>query len=218
MSKKSQVTQKQIAQKIGVSQTAVSLVLSNAETDKVSEATRQQVLRVADELGYVPQAAAKSLVQGRSNTVGLVLVQSHYQVFQDPYIPNILTGLTQVCRELGVRVLVEHINSEENISTIRNLIKGGEIDGMLINGVIDAAGPLIQEGLPIVATAHRDYDDLKPYTVAINHQKGVQDVLHHVIHQGHQRIACITYGPPSDTTLAGKKWGGATSRNVSLCP
>ncbi|MGV2437027.1 MAG UNVERIFIED_CONTAM: helix-turn-helix domain-containing protein [Anaerolineae bacterium] len=64
MKKRNSVTQRQIAQQMGVSQTLVSLVLSGSYDVTINHETRQRVLAFAEEMGYVPQAAAKSLSRG----------------------------------------------------------------------------------------------------------------------------------------------------------
>ncbi|MET9254925.1 LacI family DNA-binding transcriptional regulator [Streptomyces sp. NPDC003717] len=63
------VTSADVARLAGVSRATVSFVLNNTELSRVSAATRERVRRAADELGYVPHAAARSLRAGRSNLV-----------------------------------------------------------------------------------------------------------------------------------------------------
>ena len=64
------VTIKQIAQEAGVSYQIVSKVLNNQ--GRVSEETRERILGIADELGYVPSRIARSLVSKRTKTLGFV--------------------------------------------------------------------------------------------------------------------------------------------------
>ncbi|MFJ3671497.1 LacI family DNA-binding transcriptional regulator [Streptomyces sp. NPDC090106] len=63
------VTSKDVAKAAGVSQTTVSFVLNGKHLESISEATRRLVLATADELGYIPSAAARSLRTGRSDVV-----------------------------------------------------------------------------------------------------------------------------------------------------
>ena len=58
-----------IAQRVGVSRTAVSFVLNNRDDGSVSPATRERILRAADELGYRPHAGARALAAQRSGLV-----------------------------------------------------------------------------------------------------------------------------------------------------
>ena len=92
----------------------------------------KKCLRVADELGYVPHALAQSLAKGRSNNIGLFLVQPHPQVFADPYIPNIITGIRNAIQEDGFRILVEQIRSAQDSNTLLTMLKSGEIAGAIV--------------------------------------------------------------------------------------
>ncbi len=195
--KKRRITQKHIAELAGVSQTLVSLALNASYDVTLSEETRQRVLDVAAEMGYVPQAAAKSLVQGRSNNIGLVLIQPHYQVFRDPFIPNIITGLSDVVRSHGFRLLVEHIDDPDHLDTISFMLKGGEVAGMVLSsiyGIEHIVKPLVEEGFPIVLL---DTAPAQCYTVLIDHLSGVISAAQYILSLGHREIGCIAFAPPN---------------------
>lgn len=195
MKKKSSVTQKEIARRAGVSQTVVSLALNNSYDVTLSEETRQRVLEVAHDLGYVPQAAAKALVQGQSANLGLVLIQPHYQIFRDPFIPNIITGLSGVVRAHGFRLLVEHIDDLAHLPTVSHMLKGGEVAGIVLSsldGVEHTIAPLVEAGYPIVLL---DKSPKKYHAVTIDHVSGVKIAAVHILSLGHRQVGCITYGP-----------------------
>jgi len=193
---KKRVTSKMVAKKAGVSQTTVSFVLNKVEGQNISPETTGRVLKAARDLGYVPQAAAQSLAQGQSHHIGLVLLQPHYQVFQDPYIPNVMTGLGEIVRNQGFRLIVEHIDNLKDLHTIRNMLKSGEVAGLILanfHWAEEITAQLIQEEYPIVlldATTNKKYP-----VVSINHVSGVTIAAQHILSMGHERIACITYAP-----------------------
>lgn len=87
------VTLQQIAERLDLSQSTISRILSNPETPLYTEATRARVLRMAREMGYVPNLAARSLRNAKTNMVG---------VFGSPHGlwagigPEIATGLSEV--------------------------------------------------------------------------------------------------------------------------
>jgi LacI family transcriptional regulator len=195
--KKSQVTARQVAQHAGVSQTTVSFVLNNVERANISEATRERVLNSAKALGYVPTAAARTLARGTSSSIGMVIVKPHQQVFIDPYIPNVMTGLNQATSAQGYRILFEMVNDLNPIRTIERLLRSGEVAGVVVIGLVwgneQALHPLLEEGYPIIVTDQVD-SPLVP-TTYIDHIDGVRQMMAHLTHLGHRRIACITYGP-----------------------
>lgn len=188
------VSAQQVAKHAGVSPTTVSFVMNNVEGANISEATRQKVLKSADELGYVPHALAKSLARGRSNNIGLFLVQPHEQIFADPYIPNIITGIRNTIQREDFRILVEQIRSVENANALLTMLKSGEIAGAIITHNIWENENLKQlYGLPIVSLA--PIDDEKLHFVAINQSEGVQNLARHIIQLKRHPIGVITYAP-----------------------
>ena len=69
-------TLKDIAQKTGLDVSTVSRVLNNDTSRMVSKRTRQQVLKVAQEMGYRPHRSARALRMGRNFNIALVLRES----------------------------------------------------------------------------------------------------------------------------------------------
>jgi DNA-binding LacI/PurR family transcriptional regulator len=194
--KNSAVTAQEVAKRAGVSQTTVSFVLNNVEGAAISAETQERVRKAARELGYVPHVAARTLAKGRSNNIGLVLIQPHFQVFTDPYIPNILTGVCEITQAHGFRILVEHVKATEYVPHIADMLKGGEVAGLIVNniyGVEDVLSRLTEDHYPVVCLDAATTPDI--YSVCIDHFSGVRRIVQHLIDLGRRRIACITYGP-----------------------
>ena len=77
---------KDIAREAGVSPSTVSRAL--AGSSRISPETRERVQAVAARLGYAPSVAARSLVTGRSQTLGVVA-----PTLSDPYIAAVMQGI-----------------------------------------------------------------------------------------------------------------------------
>ena len=86
------VTSHDVAERAGVSRATVSMVLNGSTAVSISTQTRERVLRAAAELGYRPNSAARMLVRGDTETIGLVAT--------DPARPN---GARTSTGPLGVR-------------------------------------------------------------------------------------------------------------------
>jgi DNA-binding LacI/PurR family transcriptional regulator len=196
---KRRTTSKDVAAEAGVSQTTVSFVLNNVTNANISEETQARVWDAARRLGYVPDASARSLAQGRSNNIGLVLIKPHYQVFTDPFVPNLLTGFSEMVQAQGFRVLVEGIDRLDQLDTVEHMLRGGEVTGIVIAGHVpstqDFLMSLRRDGYPVVAIDPLDAPDA--CYVAIDHANGIREAAAHLVGLGHQRIACITYAPRS---------------------
>jgi len=96
------ITIKDIAQQTGLSYSTVSRALHDEDSPYVSQKTRSLVRQVARQLGYVPNAAARSLVTGQTNTIALMMVDAY-----TPYYAAVLRRLTRVAEERGFMVAME---------------------------------------------------------------------------------------------------------------
>ncbi|MEO1287907.1 MAG: LacI family DNA-binding transcriptional regulator [Chloroflexota bacterium] len=205
---KKRVTSKMVAKRAGVSQTTVSFVLNKVEGQNISEETQQRVYKAAEELGYVPDAAARTLARGVSDNIALVLTQPHDAVFSDEYVAYVLTGIVQVVREQGFRVFVEMVDTLTQSDAYTQLAKGKEVAGLIVlpynsrKRDVNRMLKLIDDGFPIVSigrvgTATEIPEKLA--TVLIDSLYGIQQAMAHLISLGHERIAAISYAPEGAT-------------------
>lgn len=186
------VTAQHVAKQAGVSPTTVSFVMNNVLSANISEATRERVLNVAQELGYVPHALAKSLAKGRSDNIGLFLIQPHPQVFADPYIPNIISGIRQAIQADGFRILVEQLKTTTDVDTILTMLKSGEIAGAIVTQNIWNTKQLKQlQSYPVVSLAPLEESQIN--FVAIDHLHGIKQLAHHIHDLDRKPIGVITY-------------------------
>src|SRR6266542_3409644 len=147
------ITAKDVAAQAGVSRTTVSYVLNNVEAANISEETRQRVLSVAEELGYVPDAAAQALASGRTQTIGLMLPSSqpHPRASTSHY--RIIEGLLEIVQQFGVRLLVDSVQKTQNSDTYLNLARNKRIDGIILSDLRvddEALSKLVNDTFPIV--------------------------------------------------------------------
>jgi DNA-binding LacI/PurR family transcriptional regulator len=95
---KQRPTMADVAEKAGVSRALVSIIFRNQPG--ASEETRQRVLRVADEIGYRPDSAARLLARGRSRTLGVMFTV--HQTFHT----DLIEGIYPEAERLGYEVLL----------------------------------------------------------------------------------------------------------------
>ena len=108
---KIKVTSKIVAEKAGVSRSAVSRCFTPGAV--ISSKTREKVLIVAKELGYQPNALARTLINGRSKIIGLVV-----GYFSNPFYPKAVELLSNQLSEKGYHVLLFFSSSESNEAII----------------------------------------------------------------------------------------------------
>jgi len=179
-----------IARLAGVSKTTVSRVLNNKPD--VDPNTRERILRIVKEEGFVPSAAAAGLAGGRSHLLG-VLVPS----FTWPMIPDIVCGIAETIgntayelvlyslndktRENGEGDVIDHILSTNLVAGLLAVLPGQSSKFVL---------RLHQHGFPVVLIDDQDDPPLVPWIGADN-QCGAYDAVKHLLALGHRRIAHI---------------------------
>ena len=183
-------TLQEVAKKAGVSTATVSKVLSN--TPYFTEKTRQKVMAAVDELGYVPNLAARALVSGRTNIIGVVFPFIYDTVFTDPFVMYILEGLESVCRENRFNLLLStpRLNGAGVEHDYLQLLRSGYLEGIVALDNVPVASviePAAQLGVPTVAIGSDDY----PHYVYTDDFVGGNLVMEHVLSLGHRHIGII---------------------------
>jgi LacI family transcriptional regulator len=189
---KKRVTSFDVAKESGVSRTTVSFVLNNVSGISISEATRQRVLQVAKELNYHPDSTGRKLASGKSNTLGLVLRQSHEQVFADALLPQVLVGIEQAATAQGFQVLLKPLEPEDCDGYL-HLVQENHVDGIILSGPRLEETEVIRlhnEGLPVMMMGQLPGSNL-PF-IDIDAVHGSAMAVKHLIEHGHQRIGMIT--------------------------
>lgn len=196
MARKSRrVTSRDVARLAGVSRTTVSLVLNDVPNARISPETRRRVLEAARQLGYRPNAAARSLASQRAMTVGLVLCHPEEHVYTDPYLPQVLLGITSALRNTDYRLLIEAA-PDPQAADYAALAVEKRIDGFIISGprMDDTALlRLHQDGFPLVLLGTLPGVDIP--SVDVDNARAAYTAVHHLVRLGHRRIGMITNGP-----------------------
>jgi len=190
------ITAKDVAAHVGVSRTTVSYVLNDVKEANISEETRQRVLAAAEELGYVPDAAAQALASGRTQTIGLILpsAQPHPRASTSHY--RIIEGLLEITQQFGVRLLIDSVREAQSADTYLNLVRNKRIDGLILSDLrVDdpALFKLVNDTFPIVLLGR--LPGVKVSSVEFDNRSGARAAVEHLIAQGHTRIGLITHAP-----------------------
>ncbi len=191
--KRRRVTSLDVAKRAGVSRTTVSLVLNNIRRIQISEATRRKVLRAADELGYVPNAAAQALARRRAQTIGLVLTRSPHHIAFDAFIDEILEGLIHAVHLYGLTLLFDIVEPEHQIEAYLQLAHAHRIDGLILSGPRsddEALRTLEQVDFPVVLMGHLPGASF--YSVDVDNRAAARIAVEHLLGLGYTRVACIT--------------------------
>ena len=195
-------TIREVAESAGVSYATVSHVINN--TRLVSQETRQRVLAAMDALNYHPNALARSLRQGKTNTLGLVLPDS-----ANPFFAEISRSIEDEAFKKGYSVFL--CNTE--LDTQRELFYVDVLSKKQVDGIVfvaagaqaDSLEFLVGRNMPVVMI-DRDVPNVEIDAVLTDNQLGGYLATRHLLELGHQHIACIS-GPSSITPSAERMIG-----------
>ncbi|KUL24320.1 LacI family DNA-binding transcriptional regulator [Streptomyces regalis] len=184
-------TIRDVADRAGVSKSLVSLVLRGS--DQVRPEKRDAVLRAVRELGYRPNAAARSLSEQRTRTVGVLLND-----LRNPWFVDMLDGLNSLLHANGLHMLLADARlnrrtGQDPAGPFLDL----RVDGLVVVGTLPdpAALEAVAERIPVVVAGAREPVPSGVDVVAGDDEKGARLVAEHLIGLGHRRIAHIAgYG------------------------
>jgi DNA-binding LacI/PurR family transcriptional regulator len=208
MPSRKRITSQDVANEAGVSRTTVSLVLNDVPDAQISEVTRQRVITAARKLAYVPDAAARALVSGRAQIIGLMLIRRPYHIASDGFLTQILDGLLEDVHRSGLRLLFDIIEPEHQIEAYLNLVRSKHIDGIILFGPRfddEALDALEKDGIPLVLIGQLPGSNI--CSVDIDNFKASREAVRHLINLGHSHIACITNASPTYTAAADRLAG-----------
>ena len=179
------ITKKEIAEKLGVSRTTVSLVLNRKPDARISEQTRKRVLKAAKELGYRPEEG-----QELPDLICYILCNRKLDV---PHYYEQLKKLERIASERGLRIIfitVDHDQSE--YTKMVNILKSTGVKGAVLAGDFnqEIVQRIQQIPLPFVASGVTNIEGIN--VVAPDHFNAGFDATNHLLELGHKRIAFFT--------------------------
>jgi DNA-binding LacI/PurR family transcriptional regulator len=184
-----------VAERAGVSRATASRVLRGATN--VSDSAREAVLRVAGELSYRPNLAARALVTKRSNSVAFLIAESEERLFSDPYFLGMLRGAQGEIAAAGMQLLFAIASTRAEVENFEHYARGGHVDGVLLislHGDDQLPQRLESVGVPTVLNGRPISADKSLYYVDSDNLAGGRAATELLIARGARRIATIT-GP-----------------------
>jgi DNA-binding LacI/PurR family transcriptional regulator len=201
------VTLQTIADRVGVSRMTVSNAFSRP--DQLSARLRDQILAVADELGYVgPDPTARALASGTAGAVGLLLSDIVPYALTDEIAMQFISGIADELGASGLALTLLSAASRDGVVQARDVA----IDGALVYSCdpdSSAVGWLMRRRLPLVFVDQAPAPGIP--SVNVDDRLGAQAAARYLVDLGHRVVAIVTTGyggdfgiitNPLDTILA----------------
>ncbi|MDQ6421013.1 LacI family DNA-binding transcriptional regulator [Paenibacillus sp. LHD-117] len=185
-------TIKDVAKAAGVSAAAVSYAI-NGKEHKVSAETLEKIKDAMSELNYVPNYSARSLVNNRSNLIGIVIPQTedmNHPLLENPFYSEIISGIEAELRNRGYHFILSGVNKGKSYldtSMQRNL------DGAIIMGIYHESfyEELKEINIPMVLIDSYIHDSYFR-NIGIDDEEGGFMATRYLIGKGHSNIALAT--------------------------
>jgi DNA-binding LacI/PurR family transcriptional regulator len=191
------VTIKDIAREAEVSHSTVSRALN--ESPLISEKTAERIRQIANDLGYLPSAAARTLKTNRSRALGVII-----RNVGDPFFSEILQGIEEVAQVNGYSLFMAA--SQRDPERERGIVQA--MVERRVDGVIICSTPVSKEqsrqltifGVPIVVVNNQVAEKYR-YSIYHDDVDGSRQLTHHLLELGHRRIAYLGNSLAGRSTL-----------------
>jgi len=180
-----------IAKKLNITAATVSRALNN--NTKISEATRELVLKTAKEMNYEQNKLAQALKSGKSYNVGVIVPR-----IDSNFFASVIRGIEEELYPKGYHVIICQTHDQENqeIGNINSLLNA-QVDGILMsisNAKLESKPGfknLLKKNIPLIFF-DRKKDIQGVSSVTVDDYKGAYEATKHLINQGCKRIAHLS--------------------------
>ncbi|MEM7128074.1 MAG: LacI family DNA-binding transcriptional regulator [Chloroflexota bacterium] len=205
------VTSIDVAEVAGVSQSTVSRTFSGAS---VSPAARARVMAAAAQLGYSPNALARSLSTQRSRIIGVVIGG-----MSSPYNPYVLEIFSQRLQEMNQQILFFNVPPDEDVDALIPIVLQYQVDALIIMAATvssEMAKVCANQGTPVLLF-NRTSPDTPVHTVCTDNLHGGQLAADLFVDTGHRRMAYVS-GPANTSTSREREAGFVQQLVKRDCP
>jgi DNA-binding LacI/PurR family transcriptional regulator len=185
------VTINDIAKASGFSKTSVSFAFN--DPTRISKDTREKIMKIAEDLGYVPDPVARNLSLKKVGTIGFLVPQTIPEAFANPYMSSILLGIGDSCQK--------HAYSLTVIPPLRDSIFDGvrsaAVDGFITMGLqpeMKVVQLIRQRHIPFVTIDGRPSEEGP--SINVNDETAAYEQMEYVLAKGHRKIAVLSLEIP----------------------
>lgn len=181
------MNQSEIAKLAGVSTATVSRVMNG--DDKVTEKTRDKVIKIIEQCSYVQNANARNLRTSTSKSIGFLISN-----FQNPFFIDLYSGFEPMCKRNHYNIIIGNTNEdvEQERESIELLLRY-RVDGIVASfvGPSEATLNKIRRLGVKVLCLDRQLENLESDLISIDNINGAIQQVEYLANLGHRKIALI---------------------------
>ncbi|NLP34894.1 MAG: LacI family transcriptional regulator [Clostridiales bacterium] len=180
------ITTKDLARICGVSRTTVTRALHG--TGRISQKTKEKILKAAKEYDYHPDLVARSLVKGKSMNIGVIVVDLRNQYF--PIMINAMENCAKKHKYL-LNITLHEGDKQIELDLIKTLV-GHRVDGLIISSINEGEEfetMLENLSIPVVMIGHEQAKNIP--CVGTNEKLATTEATEYVISKGYEKIIFV---------------------------
>ena len=196
------ITLKEVAERAGVSRSAVSRVFTPGAS--VSSKMRERVEKAAADLGYHPNALASSLTTGRTKMIGLVSNNFH-----NPFFLEVFDLFTRGLQERGLRPLLVNLTDQTDPQNTIRMLRAYSVDGVIVASSTLPPGfsrAFLDANIPVVHSFGRHVQQPHVDIVGIDNIECGRIAARELLMRGYRSVAFM--GGPEEATSTQDRLAG----------
>ncbi|GIP57708.1 substrate-binding domain-containing protein [Paenibacillus woosongensis] len=187
---KSNITMRDIANKLGVSSVTVSKALNDKEG--VSEELKQKIKALAGEMGYRYNSAAKSIKDGLSKNIG-VLIPERFTGMSHSFYLRVYQQISLLLDQYGYFGILNILsNEDEELLNFPRVYSENKVDGIIVLGQISKKYIETVQNMDLPKVFLDFYDEHADIdSIVTDNFYGAYEMTNYLIRNGHRRIAYV---------------------------
>ena len=189
-----------VAAATGFSRATVSRVINGST--RVAPEIRRAVQAAIEQIGYVPNRAARSLVTRKTDSIALVVREAVEFGVADPYLSTVVVAASQSLVGTGMQLAVMMARNDDDHAKLGNYVRGGHVDGVILVSLHDddpLPGQLARAGVPFVLGCRPWVPLPGTSSVDVDNLGGARAAAEHLLGRGRRRLAMVV-GPMDMTS------------------
>ena len=174
------VSLKDIAKRVGVSTALVSYVMNGkGKGNRVSDELAKKIKQVAEELNYQPNEIARSLRNGSTKTIGLIVAD-----IANPFFGQLARYIENEAIKFGYTVIIGSSDEEvEKSELLINTFINRQVDGFIIapaEGTVEQINTILKKNIPLILL-DRYFPEIDTNYVILNNYQSTYDATLHIL-------------------------------------